>query len=62
MNFENEKPRKMVLEVSSSDEEVGYVRLPSHPGPGTPGVVQTTVALSDLLERNCGAERIGDEV
>lgn len=39
---------KMELKVSDEDGDVGYLSLPSHPGP-KPGVVAKSVELRDLL-------------
>jgi hypothetical protein len=41
--------KKISLALSAGDQEVGYVYLPGHPGPGASGVAKQ-VRLSTLLE------------
>lgn len=44
----SEQESKLRLEISPDDEEVAYLRLPSHPG-STQGVVARTLSLRDLI-------------
>jgi len=44
--------KQISLSVSASDQDVAYLYLPDHPGPGTPGAVAKQVRLSDLLMYN----------
>ena len=37
------------LRLSPADPDVGYLRLPAHPGPGAAGAVKKTVNLKDLI-------------
>ena len=39
---------KFQLNVSEDDDEVAYLKLPTHPG-SSPGVVKNSVALTDVL-------------
>lgn len=41
---------RLRLTTSEDDDEVGYVTLPGHPGPGVPGAVTRTVRLRTLLD------------
>ncbi len=41
---------QMRLTVSPDDNDVGYVTLPAHPGPGVPGAVKRTIRLRTLLD------------
>ena len=41
--------KKISLAVSAGDQDVAYVYLPGHPGPGVPGVAKQ-VRLSSLLK------------
>ena len=41
--------RKMNLTISDDDDDVGYLVLPGHPEPATPGVVAKQVRLKDLV-------------
>lgn len=40
---------KIRLKVSEDDEDVAYLYLPEHPGPGAPGVVARHVKLNSIL-------------
>ena len=40
---------KISLAVSADDQDVAYVYLPGHPGPGAPGLAKQ-VRLSSLLQ------------
>ena len=41
--------RKMTLTISDDDEDVAYLALPAHPGPGTHGAVAKQTRLLDLM-------------
>ena len=41
--------QKMNLTISDDDDDVGYLALPGHPGPGTPRAVAKQVRLKDLV-------------
>ena len=49
-------PSKMKLMISEDDPDVGYLKLPAHPGAGTTGAVKKTIRLSDLIENYKGAD------
>lgn len=42
-------PKRIQLDISDNDDEVAYLKLPSHPGT-TPGIVKQSVKLRDLLK------------
>lgn len=51
----------MSLDASWDDElEAGYVYLPDHPGPGTPGCVARSIDIFELDERLRGLQIILD--
>ena len=51
----------MSLDASWDDElEAGYVYLPGHPGPGTPGCVARSIDVFALDERLRGLQVILD--
>jgi len=62
----------MELIVSDDDPNVAYLKLPSHPGVGTPNVVASTKRLSELtgladkteliLDFDADGELIGVEI
>ena len=47
MSRENDLMR---LTISPDDDDVGYVTLPGHPGPGVPGAVKRSIRLRTLLD------------
>ncbi|MEM9571683.1 MAG: DUF2283 domain-containing protein [Pseudomonadota bacterium] len=51
----------MSLDASWDDElEAGYVYLPDHPGPGTPGCVARSIDVFELDQRLRGLQIILD--
>lgn len=51
----------MSIEASWEDElDEGYIYLPDHPGPGTPGCVSRSIDVFDLDESLRGAQVILD--
>ena len=41
--------QKMNLTISDDDEDVGYLALPGHPGPGAPRAVAKRLRLKELV-------------
>jgi len=46
--------KKIQLKISKDDTGVAYIYLPTHPGPGTTGVVHEQIEVSDFVDNYQG--------
>lgn len=42
--------QNITLKISEDDPDVAYLKLPDHPGAGTPDVVAKTVRLLEVIQ------------
>jgi uncharacterized protein YuzE len=44
------KKNPINLKISEDDPDVAYLRLPDHPGAGTPNIVSKQITLGELVK------------